>query len=312
MDISNPLVFGFYFIEVFLDWEIAVFFFIRWKQEKTEKFISQLGLAYLFFGFARFFLIQLDFFNVDSFYYNCAAMFAFLAMSVFANTSETMINILKYRILTIMFVILAIASPFLPTYVVRILYYIFSPIMITLVIIFLCLLMAKTVGKIRFQFRMIFYGFILYGAGYGISAQFLRDLFLNNPFLKELHELLIISFVLGGLTLVGLGFMGLSSLSEIHWENNLLHVYVFHINSAACIHDEQLFNIENMKNSDPKSAVSPDLFSSGVVGIIGLIKEMVQSEKRLKVVDHEDKKIILEYGDFITVALVVNKDLKIY
>ncbi|MHA1890592.1 MAG: hypothetical protein ACTSYS_06360, partial [Promethearchaeota archaeon] len=39
---------------------------------------------------------------------------------------------------------------------------------------------------------------------------------------------------------------------------------------------------------------------------------MVQSEKRLKVVDHEDKKIIIEYGDFITVALVVNKDLKIY
>lgn len=55
-----------------------------------------------------------------------------------------------------------------------------------------------------------------------------------------------------------------------------------------------------------------DLISSGLTGIQGLLAEMVQSKQRLKVVDHQDVKILFEYGEYSTIALIACENFHIY
>ncbi|MHA1681786.1 MAG: hypothetical protein ACTSUE_12320 [Promethearchaeota archaeon] len=317
VEISNPMLYGLYFIEIFINFELFAFFVMKWLQEKKERHISVLGLSYLFLGIARIFLIPWDFAGADDYYYNLSSSFAFLAMMVFMYASETLLQISKYPIFVFLYLGLAISGAIFDYENVRILYYIFSPIMIVLLIGFLCILMSKTFGKVRKRFFLIFLGFIIYGSGYGLGAQFIKDAF-SGPAL-DFYSVFVTSTVLFGLALTGLGFIGLPSLSEIHWADYLVHLYVFHIDTAACIYDENLLNAEKLKvkrqlevDGGGEEDIPADLFSSGVVGVMGLIKEMVRSEKRLKVLDHEDKKILLEYGKKVSVALLTFRDLQIY
>ncbi len=306
VEITNPLLYSFYSIEAFLNLEIFIFFAIKWKKEKTERHISVIGLAYLLLAIARGFLILWDFFDAQatSIYYIFAAFFAFLAMTVFLFAAESYIAITR-KVFTIAFMGLSGVILFLPVVLVRSFYYIFSPVMIVITIIFSCVLMANTMGTIRKKFFIVFLGLVFYGAGYALGAEMIKNMFVA-PF-RDVFCIFQTIIVLIGLSLTGAGYFGLPSLSEIHWQEYMLHVFVFHIETSVSIFDRCLLK----KNLAPQK-VKADLFSSGVSGVIGIVREMIQSEKRLKVLDHDDKKILLEYGDHVIVALVALKDLKIF
>ena len=63
---------------------------------------------------------------------------------------------------------------------------------------------------------------------------------------------------------------------------------------------------------EKETSAELDLISSGLTGVKALLSEMVQSKKQLKVVDHQDVKIIFEYGTHSTLALIVHENLHIY
>jgi hypothetical protein len=172
--------------------------------------------------------------------------------------------------------------------------------------------MARTYGDVRKKFFTVFLGLIFFGAGYALSAEFLKEAFpVGTP--RDYYELFQVSVVVIGQVLMAFGFAGVPSLAEIKWRDFLVHVYVFHIDTSVCMYDETLLEKKISKSKeDTPDEVPADLFSSGVTGIIGLIKEMINSEKKLKILDHEDKKLILEYGEDITVALLTFKDLHAY
>nr|MDO8116407.1 hypothetical protein [Candidatus Sigynarchaeota archaeon] len=194
---------------------------------------------------------------------------------------------------------------FLPFGYVRVFYYIFSPVMIIITIFFSCVLMANTVGVIRKKFFVVFIGLVFYGAGYALGAEMIKNV-LSSP-ARDVYCVFQTAIVLIGLVLTGGGYIGLPSLGEIHWQDNMIHVFVFHIETSVAVFDQHL-----VKEGTAPQKLMPDLFSSGVSGVIGIIREMIQSEKRLKVLDHEDKKILLEYGKHVIVALIAMKDFKIY
>ncbi|NMC07817.1 MAG: hypothetical protein GYA24_21565 [Candidatus Lokiarchaeota archaeon] len=299
--LTDPFLFGMYSVEVFLDFELLVFFLLRWKPRKTRH-VAVLGLAYLCLGIARLLLMFWDYqepvHSVSTArYYIAAAFFAFLAMAVFLHAAEALI-VKTRHVATACFLGLAATLMFFPNEMyttVQVIYYIFAPISILFVISFLFYLMSMTSGHVRKKFFVVFVGLTCYGTGYALSA----DLF-NLP--KGLSS----SVVLVGLAMTALGFIEIPQLEEIHWHDYLLHVFTFHINTSACIYDESLG-----KKDTTDQGIAADLFSSGVTGIIGIIKEMIRSDKRLKVLDHEDKKILLEYGNHVTVALITRKDLDI-
>lgn len=293
-----------YCIEAFIDFELFVFFILKWKPQKTRH-ISILGLAYLCFGITRILLIFWDFesngfgevhLDENAVYYTSAAFFAFLAMTVFMYAAESLLRKTHY-IFTIAFFVVSFIVLFFDIQTLRSLYYIFVSGLMLFVIFFLFRLMAMVTGTVRKKFFTLFIGFVLYGLGYALSAELVKDA-IPRP--------IAVGIVIIGLACIALACVRIPMFEEIHWRDYLLHVFVFHIDSSACIHDEMLLKIG--KEVD---GVSADLFSSGVTGVIGIIKEMIQSEKKLKVLDHEDKKILLEYGKHVTVALITSKDLDI-
>lgn len=295
-----------YAIECFLDFEIFVFFLLRWRPRKTRH-VAVLGLAYLCFGIARLLLMFWDYSepwhsDATAGYYITAAFFAFLAMSVFMHAAETFIK-RTHHVFTLCFLGLSCVVPFFPPSMyetVQMIYYIFAPVLIIFVIGFLFYLMSMTTGSVRKKFFVVFLGLALYGTGYALSAR-----------LFDVSKIVSESVVLVGLAMTALGFIEIPMLEEIHWHDYLLHVFTFHIDTSACIYDEQLYSEPLQAKSGQEGMIAADLFSSGVSGVIGIIKEMINSEKKLKVLDHEDKKILLEYGKYVTVALVTRMDLDV-
>nr|MDO8085871.1 hypothetical protein [Candidatus Sigynarchaeum springense] len=296
LSVNDSLLFLFamYCIEAFINFELFVFFILKWKPQKTRH-ISILGLAYLCFGITRILLIFWDFDSPkNGSYYISAAFFAFLAMAVFMYAAENLLRKTHY-VFTIAFLGVACVVLFLGIDVLRQLYYIFASALILFVIAFLFRLMAMVTGTVRKRFFTLFIGFVLYGLGYALSSELAKNLGIKP---------IAVGIVIVGLAFIALACVRIPMLEEVHWRDYLLHVFAFYIDTSACIHDETL-----LKTGKEVAGVSADLFSSGVTGVIGIIKEMINSEKKLKVLDHEDKKILLEYGKYITVALITLKDL---
>ena len=94
-----------------------------------------------------------------------------------------------------------------------------------------------------------------------------------------------------------------SSFTEFNWADKMREIFFIAPNGVTLLHYS--FEIEGKSQE-------PDLISSGLTGIKGILTEMVQSTKQLKVVDHQDVKIIFEYGLYSTLALITYENLHIY
>ena len=94
-------------------------------------------------------------------------------------------------------------------------------------------------------------------------------------------------------------------LPSIDWRESLLHIYIFY-QSGILLYDHPF--VENVKKSDSI------LISGGLVGMMAILKEVVQGEKSIKIIDHGDRKIIFEMNKTkdIVFALIVKKDLMVF
>lgn len=94
-------------------------------------------------------------------------------------------------------------------------------------------------------------------------------------------------------------------LPIIDWKDSLLHIYIFY-QSGILLYDYPF--VENVKKSDSI------LISGSLVGMMAILKEVVQGEKSIKIIDHGDRKIIFEMNRTkdIIFALIVKKDLMVF
>ncbi len=86
------------------------------------------------------------------------------------------------------------------------------------------------------------------------------------------------------------------------WKNSLISFYCIHSEMGSSLFHHDFIEV-------PK--IDEQLFAGGLSGIISLIQEMTSSDKRARVIDQEDKKILLEFGRFITCVLTCTKNLEI-
>ena len=82
-------------------------------------------------------------------------------------------------------------------------------------------------------------------------------------------------------------------LKKIH------HIYFF-TSDGGCIYDHS-FKLEK--------GISPSLVAGGLTGVSALIQEVTQTETKIKIVKQEDMSIILEYGKYISAALISEANL---
>lgn len=54
--------------------------------------------------------------------------------------------------------------------------------------------------------------------------------------------------------------------------------------------------------------IDVDLITSALSAVGSLIKESIHSEKKLKSIDHEDVKLLIEYGDYVNAAIIADKE----
>ncbi len=183
----------------------------------------------------------------------------------------------------------------------RLFTYITNPITIAFIFIsFIYFLKVKTTGEIRKQMSLViicYIGFLLF---FILDIEGIKN---NLPIPREITS--IISSIGVMITLINLGniFLRFETFTEFGWKEKLKELYIIAPNGVTLFHHS--FKIRE-RNQDY------DLISSSLTGIESILGEMVESEKKLKILDHQDVQIIFEYGDYITMALIVHENLKIY
>lgn len=101
----------------------------------------------------------------------------------------------------------------------------------------------------------------------------------------------------------GLILLSIETLTEFEWRDKLKELFIIAPNGGTLFH----YNFE--KETDFHE---PDLITAGLTGVKDILAEMVQSKEKLKVVDHQDIKIIFEYGTYSILALITYENLRIY
>lgn len=193
------------------------------------------------------------------------------------------------------------------------------------IVIIVVLFITYSGDSTRDEFRK--YRSIIVG-GYMIGL--LTGFALGNTlgaFLMELYELDPILYAgmpdminkIGGLVII-IELIALYPLKdtleskEIDWFISLRHLYIFNEN-GICLYSydftPEVASMVKMKQSSNSTGVSQDLVSGGLSGIVSLISEITESKKHLRVVDHEDKKLIFHYGKYAIFCLISTQYLNI-
>ena len=141
--------------------------------------------------------------------------------------------------------------------------------------------------------------------GIGGSIGFFIAYIVTDPALITMLDMLIIIMVIGISEISLLPYLSMKEslppAEEMEWSKQIIHLYV--IKDNGVLMSDYSF-VE-------KESVDHDLFSGGISGITTILQEMVDSNQKLKVIDHEDKKLLFEYGEQFSVILIAQKELNV-
>jgi hypothetical protein len=121
-----------------------------------------------------------------------------------------------------------------------------------------------------------------------------------------LHDEVIILFEIKGILLLasilmGYGFYTIPSFTEFDWDKKIRHLYI--LNPVGLCLFQHPFK--------KQSITDEDLLGGSLIAIQSLMKEMIQSEKFLQVIDHGDAKIIFERTPYAIGIMITDEDLYI-
>ncbi|MFX1298834.1 MAG: hypothetical protein ACFFD2_28745 [Promethearchaeota archaeon] len=305
----TSLVLQFFFSVCAFYW--ALIFFLRIKRAKGAGielspflglgiFSLFVGVMYIFFGYENYFFFEYDL--VSFFLYKSGVLSGYIGLIGLVFFSEKMFQKTKFGF-TIFSVICCIYGiSFLNTYEAsRSFSYITMPISVIIVYInFLYFVIFRTKGEIRRKMGLVFICFFGFFFFYLLYTELGKILFPN------LGELIVIIAMVGLIIisiLWGILFLSFQTFTEFGWKEKMRELFIIAPNGVTLLH-HTFIQRSSLQNAD--------LVAAGLTGIRDLLAEMMQSEQKLKTVDHQDVKILFEYGKYSTIALVVHENLHIY
>jgi hypothetical protein len=263
-------------------------------------FVLFFGMGYVLWGYFHYFEYEFAFHDLGL--YKAAILMTYFALVGFVFFSEKVVGKTKY-IFTIFSIGCLIYGIFF-TYTVeelRFFTYVTNPINVTVIFVsFLYFVLVRTRGKIR---RKMAYAF---GCFLGYVFFFLLDTELGkslSPLPIEVTSIIASIGTVICLITIGHIFLSFETFTEFGWKEKLKELYIIGPNGTTLFHYSFRAGIK---------AQDYDLVSGGLTGIEGILGEMVESQQKLRVVDHQDVKIIFEYGRFTTTALIAYENLRIY
>jgi hypothetical protein len=113
--------------------------------------------------------------------------------------------------------------------------------------------------------------------------------------------IIFIGIIIGAvIASVPLALVAKRQLKQRNWKKALKNLFVLTKDGVSLY--EYSFGIEIQ---------DPALISAMIAALTNFVREATGSKKALRTVDQEDKKVILYHGDYVTVALLAEKDLPI-
>lgn len=197
----------------------------------------------------------------------------------------------------------------------------YGVVVIITVLLFITYSGDSTRDEMR-KFRLLIIGAYIIGTFTGFGAgnalgMYIIDIYETNPTLFYYYPELINK--LGAFALI-VELIILYPLhdsmhsEDINWFLNLRHLYVFNEN-GICLFDYNFWpdvcDLESCSDLEPAKPLSEDLVSGGLSGIVSMISEITESDKKLRVVDHEDKKLLFHYGKHTIFCLISTEYLNI-
>ncbi|MHA1650018.1 MAG: hypothetical protein ACTSYB_07475 [Candidatus Helarchaeota archaeon] len=165
--------------------------------------------------------------------------------------------------------------------------------MLILIGLFVYRLIWKTSGQIRYKMILVVIGFALF------VLAFTRGIILTLE--GEYHVYLEVKgLVLIASILTGYGFYTIPSFTELDWDKKIRHLYLLNTNGVCIFH-----------HAFREKSIDQDLFGGSLVAIQSLMQEMIQSDKLLKTIDHEDAKILFEQSPHAIAIMIADEDLYI-
>ena len=115
------------------------------------------------------------------------------------------------------------------------------------------------------------------------------------------------------LTIMALILFKLPIFFELEWRSKLVQIYIVEKKSGRPIFHHVFQEIKFKDPSEDQGhTLSHALVAGGIKGISLMLKEISQSSEELKTIDHGDQEILLDWGEFVFIALNVIEDMRIY
>ncbi len=143
--------------------------------------------------------------------------------------------------------------------------------------------------------------------GMALVGGFLLGLFTRYNMFGQLtpNDLLVLndatSFALILLIMLLIPLKDTLTNRDIPYRDRILQIYVNNFNGINLY----------VRDITEKITLDEDLVSGGLTGIAAMVGEITQSEDKPSVIDSGDRTIMLEYGQYVVLALVVKKRLYI-
>ena len=170
--------------------------------------------------------------------------------------------------------------------------FIFSIPLIVLIGLFIYTLLKKTSGKIRKRMILVILGFGLFDMMVVQEIWYLLRSDFDVVF--GLKNVVLIASIL-----TGFGFYTIPSFTEFDWNKKIRQLYILDPN-GLCLFQQTIRS---------ESVADKDLLGGSLMAVQSLMKEMIQSDQSLQVIDHGDAKIIFEQSFHAVAIMIADEDL---
>ncbi len=286
-----------------------ILFYQEWKRQKrtkNEQYIPYaLMLLYLLLFISTAMIIFSNFFVEEPLfnilrdtkaYFIAVVLVSSTGLGIIVYIAERITRLNKYHFFLICYIIymcLLIGLSLAGVSVFNVIFIIGEFPFYFLIGAFIYKLIWKTSGEIRKKMIIVLVGSSLF------IIVFIQMIILILSAEFELMLRMKALLLLGSI-LTGYGFYSIPSFTEFDWDKKLRHLYVLN-KDGLCLYQYPF----------RESIADQDLLGGSLMAIQGLMKEMIQTDKSLKVIDHEDTKLIFKQSDHAVVVMIADDDLYI-
>jgi len=199
-----------------------------------------------------------------------------------------------FLIYFIFFIVLLITFKVLDVPIFTGYYFILSIPLWTLLALFIYKLVWKISGQLRQKMIIATIGYTIFC----LAIVYEMWLILRGEEVALLFE--IKGLILLAAILMGYGFYTIPSFTEFDWDKKIRHLYILNLNGLCLL--QQPFK---------KQSIDEDLLGGSLMAVQSLMKEMIQSDKFLQIIDHGDAKIIFERTPHAIGIIIAEEDLYI-